>query len=86
MSLSAFVERCATQGHALVNSASVANLCRLTHHYAHGVVKKDTVAYFGTGVNFNTSQRAGDVRDKATQPFKAMGPTRMRHPVKNHRM
>jgi hypothetical protein len=26
------------------------------------------------------------VRDKATQPFKTMGPTRMRHPVKNDRM
>jgi hypothetical protein len=50
------------------------------------VVKKDTVAYFGAGVNFDTSQCTGNVRDKATQPFKAMGPTRMRHPMKNHRM
>ncbi len=86
MPLSAFVERCAAQGHALVNGASVANLCRLAHHHAHGMVKKDTVAYFGAGVNFDTSQCTGNVRDKATQPFKAMGPTRMRHPMKNHRM
>jgi hypothetical protein len=70
----------------LVNGASVTDLCRLSHHHAHGMVKKDTVADFGARVNFNSSERARNVRNKATQPLKAMDPARVRHPVKDHGM
>jgi hypothetical protein len=50
------------------------------------VVKKDTVSYFGAGVNFDTRKRTRDVRNKPTQPFKAMGPAGMRHSVEYDRM
>ena len=86
VALGAFIERCSTQGHALVNGASVTDFCGLSHHHAHGMVKKDTVADFGSGVNLNTGEKARNVGNKTTQPLKAMDPARMRHSVKDHGM
>ena len=53
VALCAFVERCAAQGHALVNGATVANLGSLTHHHAHGMVEKNTFTHDRCRVNFN---------------------------------
>ena len=58
MPLGALVERGAAQRDALVNRAAVADLGRLAHHHAHGMVKKHTVADFGARMDFNAGDAA----------------------------
>jgi hypothetical protein len=52
MALGPFVQRSTAQGHALVNGAAIADLRSLAHHDAHGMVKKNTVAYDSGWVDF----------------------------------
>ena len=74
MALGAFVQRGSPQGHSLVNRAPVANLGRLAHHHAHGVVEKHPLANARSRVDFNAGQPARHMRDEASQPMQAQVP------------
>ena len=86
MALGALVKRGAAQGHALIDGATIANLSRLAHHHAHGVVKEHLVADLGARVNLDAGEKTSHMGNKATQPFQAMVPAPVGTPVQDHGM
>ena len=86
MAFGAFVERGATQRHALVNGAAITNLGGLAHHHPHRMVKKHPLANACAGMDFYASQKPGNVRDKAPQPLEILLPAPVGWPVQEHRM
>jgi hypothetical protein len=84
VALSAFVERGAAEGNALVNCATIADLCGFADYGAHGVVKKYALAQHSTGVNLNARDKARQVRDKTPQPFEPVRPAPVRGAVQHH--
>ena len=84
--LGAFVKRGTAQRDALVNRAAVADLGRLAHHHAHGVVKKHTVADLGARMDFNAGDAAREVRDKAPQPLEPVRPAPVGAAMQDERM
>jgi hypothetical protein len=51
-----------------------------------GVVEKHTLANFGGGVNFNASEPARKMGNKATQPLETDVPATVRQAVQQHRV
>jgi hypothetical protein len=70
----------------LVDGASISNFSRLSNHHTHGVIKKDTLTYFGCWMNFNARQKPTQVRKKSTQPPPPHTPKGMRQTVQDQGM
>jgi len=74
----------ATERHAVIQGAVVADFCGLPHHHPHAVVDEDAAADGGTRVNFDPGEPAADMRGETCQPFPFHAPQLVRQAVDNH--
>ena len=70
----------------MVKRAVITNFGRFTNHYAHTVVDEKTTTDFGTGVDLDTGNPAGDSGNKFGQPFPVFAPQEMVDTMQLHRM
>ena len=71
----------AAQGHAVVNQAVIADLCRLADDDTHAVVNDQTLADLGAGMNLNAGTVAAALGDQPGQKFQPMLITPVGFPV-----
>ena len=80
MSLHVF-ETGATERHALIDGAVIADLGGFANHHAHAVIDDEPAANARAGVNFNAGEEACPMRDPAPQPLEAVRPAPVGRPV-----
>ena len=78
MALFAFVKSCSAQRHALINRAVVANHGGFANDNAAAVINEYPASEDGSGVNFDSGQRAAQMRNKTAKPLPVSDPQTVR--------